>query len=361
MITAHILPRQEEVMSPPQPETHTPPEEAPPRRAYDPNIRGNPGDVEIPNRIFVKGFPKDATDDEIKNYFEKFGMVRDVRIVRDKSGVSKGYGFVTFDSQEVAEKVKEIEFMQHKDREIVIGPAKIRKKRPAFLSLPMASQMHGYVPMSPMQSPAYAVSPDGVWYQMSPAMSPAQGYPSVGQSPVGYSPASFTPTCSPAYAAQNPFEFPVAQQMQQQLWQQQVPMTMMPATTAPSSTSQAQQAPSPQQVVTVSSTLNGMVQQPTYCEYNLNQAMGNMSMAKGPQPSRENSFELVPTTAASPPVHYVNVHPQEERLPETMEGGVVYVTDGKMPMKTVVMAPHYLQTYQQAPQPPSSNPCPSPL
>ena len=138
------------------------PEEAPPKRvAYDPNIRGNPGDVEIPNRIFVKGFPKDATDEEIKTYFESYGIVRDTKIVRDKSGVSKGYAFVTFDSQEIAKKVKELEFLQPKDREIVIGPAKIRKKRANFLNLAgirrgeQMSVISGYA--SPV-SPTYAVT-----------------------------------------------------------------------------------------------------------------------------------------------------------------------------------------------------------
>ena len=107
-----------------------PSDEAPSR--YDPKARGNPGDVEIPNRIFVKGFSKDATDEEIKTFFETYGIVRDTKIVRDKNGASKGYAFVTFDSQEIAEKVKDIERMKSGDRDIVIGPAKIRKKRPVF-------------------------------------------------------------------------------------------------------------------------------------------------------------------------------------------------------------------------------------
>nr|CDS24758.1 protein boule [Echinococcus granulosus] len=87
----------------------------------------------IPNRIFVGGIPSNAstTEQELKTYFSSFGQVKDVKIINDRLGVSKGsYGFVTFESQEVAEKIikNESETLIFKDRKLNIGHA-IRKQQ----------------------------------------------------------------------------------------------------------------------------------------------------------------------------------------------------------------------------------------
>ncbi|VDM17572.1 unnamed protein product [Hydatigera taeniaeformis] len=139
----------------------------------------------IPNRIFVGGIPSNAsvsflssrsralgalhmmtfltlvscaigffptfstfslktTEQELKTYFSSFGQVKDVKIINDRLGVSKGYksyGFVTFESQEVAEKIikNESETLIFKDRKLNIGHA-IRKQqlfpRPGMLVEP---------------------------------------------------------------------------------------------------------------------------------------------------------------------------------------------------------------------------------
>ncbi|VDD82486.1 unnamed protein product [Mesocestoides corti] len=85
----------------------------------------------IPNRIFVGGIPSNTTEQELKTYFSSFGQVKDVKIINDRLGVSKGsYGFVTFESQEVAEKIikNESETLIFKDRKLNIGHA-IRKQQ----------------------------------------------------------------------------------------------------------------------------------------------------------------------------------------------------------------------------------------
>ena len=38
-------------------------------------------------------------------FFERYGAVRDVKVIADKSGSSKGYGFVTFEHEEDAKKI----------------------------------------------------------------------------------------------------------------------------------------------------------------------------------------------------------------------------------------------------------------
>ena len=47
----------------------------------------NPGETDIPNRVFVKGFPREATEDDLKNFFEEYGMVHESKIVKDKTGM----------------------------------------------------------------------------------------------------------------------------------------------------------------------------------------------------------------------------------------------------------------------------------
>ncbi|VDK75762.1 unnamed protein product, partial [Dibothriocephalus latus] len=85
----------------------------------------------IPNRIFVGGIPSNTTEQELKTYFSSFGQVKDVKIINDRLGVAKGsYGFVTFESQEMAEKIikNESETLIFKDRKLNIGHA-IRKQQ----------------------------------------------------------------------------------------------------------------------------------------------------------------------------------------------------------------------------------------
>ncbi|KAF5394068.1 Boule isoform F [Paragonimus heterotremus] len=85
----------------------------------------------IPNRIFVGGIPSNTTEQELKTFFSSFGQVKDVKIISDRLGVSKGsYGFVTFESQEMAEKIikNESETLIFKDRKLNIGHA-IRKQQ----------------------------------------------------------------------------------------------------------------------------------------------------------------------------------------------------------------------------------------
>lgn len=48
-------------------------------------------------KIFVGGLSWSTTEDGLRAYFEKYGPVQDVVIMRDKfTGRSRGFGFVTF-------------------------------------------------------------------------------------------------------------------------------------------------------------------------------------------------------------------------------------------------------------------------
>eukprot|EP01018_Ginkgo_biloba_P023347 Gb_29426 [translate_table: standard] len=69
--------------------------------------RGNvPSKGPKTKKIFVGGIPTSITEDEFKNYFAKYGKVVEHQIMQDHgTGRSRGFGFVTFDSEQVVEDI----------------------------------------------------------------------------------------------------------------------------------------------------------------------------------------------------------------------------------------------------------------
>uniref|UniRef100_A0AAU7VEV3 Boule2 n=1 Tax=Enchytraeus coronatus TaxID=208440 RepID=A0AAU7VEV3_9ANNE len=86
----------------------------------------------IPSRVFVGGIANNTTESDLRQFFTTYGPIRDCKIIQDRAGVSKGYGFVTFESVDDAEKLmkKEGDHVLFKDRKLNIGPA-IRKQQAA--------------------------------------------------------------------------------------------------------------------------------------------------------------------------------------------------------------------------------------
>ncbi|XP_024916156.1 TAR DNA-binding protein 43 isoform X2 [Cynoglossus semilaevis] len=62
------------------------------------------GDMKTSDLI-VLGVPWKTTEQDLKDYFSTFGEVIMVQVKRDKSGISKGFGFVRFTEYEAQEKV----------------------------------------------------------------------------------------------------------------------------------------------------------------------------------------------------------------------------------------------------------------
>ncbi|KAK3021548.1 hypothetical protein RJ639_046496 [Escallonia herrerae] len=57
-------------------------------------------------KIFVGGIPSAVSEDELKNFFSKYGMVVEHQIIRDhETNRSRGFGFVIFDSEEVVDEI----------------------------------------------------------------------------------------------------------------------------------------------------------------------------------------------------------------------------------------------------------------
>ena len=59
-------------------------------------------------KLFVGGIPWETTEDRLKDYFQTYGEVREVVIMKDRAtGRSRGFGFVLFADPEVADRVVE--------------------------------------------------------------------------------------------------------------------------------------------------------------------------------------------------------------------------------------------------------------
>lgn len=61
----------------------------------------------VPNRIFVGGISASTTEAELAQAFSVWGNVKATKIISDRAGVSKGYGFVTFETEEEAKRLQQ--------------------------------------------------------------------------------------------------------------------------------------------------------------------------------------------------------------------------------------------------------------
>lgn len=86
-------------------------------------------------KLYVGGIPYDTTQEDLRNYFESAGTVKDVTIIMDKmTGRSKGFGFVEMSSNEEAEKAISLfndkEFNGRKLTVNIARPMEKREERP---------------------------------------------------------------------------------------------------------------------------------------------------------------------------------------------------------------------------------------
>lgn len=102
----------------------------------------------VPKRIFVGGISVNTDESELHELFSRYGTVTNVKIILDRAGVSKGYGFVTFETDEDAQRAQASgNNIMLRDRRLNIAPA-IRKQ-----------------PLSRVYDPTQSVQPGTILYQ----------------------------------------------------------------------------------------------------------------------------------------------------------------------------------------------------
>uniref|UniRef100_A0A8C2ZIT7 Protein boule-like n=1 Tax=Cyclopterus lumpus TaxID=8103 RepID=A0A8C2ZIT7_CYCLU len=126
----------------------------------------------IPNRIFVGGIDYKVNESDLRHVFSQHGAVKEVKIVIDRSGMSKGYGFVTFETQDDAMKilhdVSRAGRVCFKDKKLSIGQAVPKSD---LVTFPDSATPR---PMSCENTPAGLpyIYHNGVAYFQCPNMSP---------------------------------------------------------------------------------------------------------------------------------------------------------------------------------------------
>ncbi|XP_053915437.1 deleted in azoospermia-like isoform X1 [Cuculus canorus] len=150
----------------------------------------------MPNTVFVGGIDLRMNEAEIRSFFERYGTVKEVKIITDRTGISKGYGFVSFLNNVDVQKIVESQISFH-GKKLKLGPA-IRKQqnlcsyvhsRPLVFN-PPAPQFHSV--WGNQNTETYVQAPA----VMSPVTQYVQTYPYSSpplliqqQVPVGYQPA----------------------------------------------------------------------------------------------------------------------------------------------------------------------------
>uniref|UniRef100_A0A8C6YIR8 Deleted in azoospermia like n=1 Tax=Nothoprocta perdicaria TaxID=30464 RepID=A0A8C6YIR8_NOTPE len=136
----------------------------------------------MPNTVFVGGIDIRMNETEIRSFFARYGTVKEVKIITDRTGVSKGYGFVSFLDNVDVQKIVEVSYLSRK-------LSSYMHPRPLVFN-PPAPQFHGVWSnqnTEPYMQPPAVMSPVTQYVQTYPYSSPALLIQQ--QVPVGYQPA----------------------------------------------------------------------------------------------------------------------------------------------------------------------------
>jgi hypothetical protein len=119
----------------------------------------------IRSRIFVGGISSQTTEIELTDLFSQFGQVKASKIIVDRAGVSKGYGFVTFETERDSEALCNL--IKNKE----IGPIMLRERR--LNVAPAVKKQIGYRSDFPYPANNFHPNPQ-VWKD---GFYPATGFP----------------------------------------------------------------------------------------------------------------------------------------------------------------------------------------
>ena len=82
------------------------------------------------NKLFVGGLSWDTSDDGLREAFEQFGQVTEAKVITERdSGRSRGFGFVTFNEADDAQKaMEEMDGKELDGRSVRVNEAHERKQ-----------------------------------------------------------------------------------------------------------------------------------------------------------------------------------------------------------------------------------------
>ena len=83
-------------------------------------------------KLYVGNLSYDTTEDELRSLFTQVGTVNEVALIKDRdTGTSKGFAFVTMNSQEEANKaIEQFNGQNLGNRALTVNIARPREERP---------------------------------------------------------------------------------------------------------------------------------------------------------------------------------------------------------------------------------------
>lgn len=82
------------------------------------------------NKLFIGSLPWAITSETLAELFSQYGEISDAVVISDRAtGRSKGFGFVTFTTEEAAQAALEMDGREVEGRTIIVNVAKPREER----------------------------------------------------------------------------------------------------------------------------------------------------------------------------------------------------------------------------------------
>lgn len=154
-------------------------------------------------KIFVGGLASSVTEEDFKNYFEQFGTITDAVVMYDHSTQRpRGFGFITFDSEDAVERAVQKNFLELHDKTVEVKKAVPKEVSARFgpgRGAPYGQSNTGS-PVPGYGGPAYLPSPGGARGSFPPYGPPMYGAPGYGPPGMGYGVAMNGGFGGPSYA-----------------------------------------------------------------------------------------------------------------------------------------------------------------
>ncbi len=82
------------------------------------------------NKLYVGNFPYSVDESQLREMFSAYGEIQDIALIKDReTGRSKGFAFITFASQQAAEKALELNGKDVDGRAIKVNMAQEKESR----------------------------------------------------------------------------------------------------------------------------------------------------------------------------------------------------------------------------------------